>query len=280
MSKATRWQIIKTATGQVGYTEGGGRDGRSGNITKYWAKHYPQWQGSPWCGAFVYWVLQSVGVIDEPVGKTGIFYTPSIVNAAKSKGVWHDDSQLSKAKPGDLVLFDFNGSNYAKHVGFVEKYLGNGVVQTIEGNTSPTNRGSQNNGGGVYRRVRDSSSVMGFVDMSKWVSDSAPSKYTPPPKKNAPSAESTWRNRAIMVDGDLGPNTVRRLQAEVGVTVDGALGPNTKKAVQRWVGVSADGVWGPATIKAIQRKVGSRQDGDIGPNTIKALQNWLNNHRR
>src|SRR5690625_5976639 len=66
MSKvATRWQVMKVATAELGYVERGGRDGRSGNITKYWKAHYPQWQGQPWCGAFIYWVLRKVGVVDK-----------------------------------------------------------------------------------------------------------------------------------------------------------------------------------------------------------------------
>ena len=277
--KATRWQIIKTAAAEVGYVEKGGRDGRSGNITKYWADRYPAWQGSAWCGAFVDWVLARHGVDGYPIGRTGIFYTPSIVNAAKSKGVWRSDSttSLSKIKPGDLVLFDFNGSGYAQHVGIAEKYVGNGNVQTIEGNTSPTNVGSQNNGGGVYRRTRNAATIMGYVDMSKWLSGAASSK-TPTVSQTALRKE--WKAKKIAEHGTLSVGTVKRLQAEVNVTIDGQMGPKTRKAVQKWLGVTADGVWGPKTIKALQKKVGTKVDGQWGSATTKALQRHLNSTRR
>ena len=38
---ATREQVLQTAASQLGYTESGGKDGRSGNITKYWADLRP-----------------------------------------------------------------------------------------------------------------------------------------------------------------------------------------------------------------------------------------------
>ena len=291
MSKAaTRWQIIKTASEELGYVEQGGSTGRNGNITKYWAKHYPKWQGSPWCGAFVYWVLQERGVKDVPLGKTGIFYTPSIVNAAKSQGVWRSDSvaSLSKIKPGDIVLFDFNGSGHAKHVGFAEKYLGNGLVQTIEGNTSSSNAGSQNDGGGVYRRTRSTGTIMGYVDMSKWLAVNAKdpsfvgykSAASTPTKAPTSTLRKKWLAKKIAVHGLLSVGTISRLQAEVNASIDGKLGSQTKRAVQKWLDVSQDGIWGRNTIKALQRKVGAEADGALGPNTIKALQRWLNDNRR
>mgnify|MGYP002651040399 CR=1 FL=1 len=292
MSKAaTRWQVMKTAAGELGYVEKGGSTGRNGNITKYWEAHYPQWQGAAWCGAFVYWVLQKRGVKDVPLGKTGIFYTPAIVNSARAQGVWRAESQLSSAQPGDLVLFDFDGSGNAKHVGFVEKYLGNGLVQTIEGNTSGTNVGSQNDGGGVYRRVRGGATIMGFVDMSRWVARNAKDPdykgykggTSTPSKPAAPKVDNTrakWLKTPLKEHGDLSVGTIKRLQAEVNVTIDGQIGPQTRKAVQKWLGVTADGVWGPKTVKALQKKVGTKVDGQWGRATTTALQRHLNSKRR
>lgn len=285
--KATRWQVMKTAASEVGYVEGGGRDGRSGNITKYWADRYPAWQGQPWCGAFVDWCLAQHGVDGYPIGRNGIFYTPAIVAAAKSKGVWRSDSRasLSKIQPGDLVLFDFNGSGNAKHVGLAEKYVGNGNVQTIEGNTSPTNRGSQNNGGGTYRRTRNTASIMGYVDMSKWLakdaSELAGGKATQKKPSTQTSLRKTWLSKELMTHGKLSVGTVKRLQAEVGVTIDGVLGPQTKKAVQRWLGVTADGIWGPKTYEAMRRKLKTTNlKGGWTIDLGRALQRWLNAHRR
>lgn len=269
--KATRWQVVATAASHLGYVEGGGPDGKSGNITKYWAEHYPAWQGQPWCGAFVHEVLHARGVAGNPSGVTRIFYTPAIVADAKARGWWRTSTY--EAQPGDLVLFNF-GSGGAKHVGIVEKNLAGSLVQTIEGNTSSSVYGSQNDGGGVYRRVRGRGTILGYVDMSAVLAKNAAEMGVA-----APTGRD-WRRVRLAEHGKLTTGTIRRLQAEVGVEVDGIAGPITKKAVQRWLGVTADGVWGPRTYSAMQRKVGaSRTTGRLTPWLVTALQRWLNENR-
>lgn len=58
-----------------------------------------------------------------------------------------------------------------------------------------------------------------------------------------------------LIDGRMGPRTVKAIQASVGVRGDGVIGPVTRKAVQKYVGVREDGVWGRITISAIQRRL-------------------------
>lgn len=62
---------------------------------------------------------------------------------------------FSKARRGDIVLFDFNHNGTSDHIGIVTK-AGNGYIETIEGNTG---NGSNTNGDGVYRRTRYKSNV-------------------------------------------------------------------------------------------------------------------------
>lgn len=80
----------------------------------------------------------------------------------------------------------------------------------------------------------------------------------------------------LKVDGQLGPDTVKRLQQSVGVMQDGKIGPDTIRALQGAVGARKDGELGPQTIKAIQANVGADQDGQMGPNTVTKLQEFLN----
>lgn len=80
----------------------------------------------------------------------------------------------------------------------------------------------------------------------------------------------------IRVDGQLGPDTIRRVQTAFGVTVDSEWGPQTTSAIQRHLGVPVDGELGPVTIKALQRALKVPADGQMGPQTITALQTWLN----
>ena len=118
----------------------------------------------------------------------------------------------------------------------------------------------------------------------------------------ANDAASSAATSTLVVDGSIGPATVKRWQAVEGTTQDGKIsGQNGAckkyytaisssvcawsggasalvKAVQRRVGVTADGVLGPATAKALQKYLGVTADGYFGTNSAKALQTWLNNN--
>lgn len=115
----------------------------------------------PWCGCAANAFCMAGGV---PSGAGWIGYTPAIITHAK-RGVgdwsWHTDGQ-----PGDLALFDTPGGDPAVHVGMVEKKLGGSQWSTVEGNTSSGVGGSQDNGGGVYRRQRSTQGsfrIIGFA---------------------------------------------------------------------------------------------------------------------
>lgn len=121
------------------------------------------WYGmnfQPWCAMFVSWAYHEAGL-----GK--------FVNASGKKGFASCDAGLkwfakknklvpvAQAQPGDLVFFQFDDDAMPDHVGIVEKNntrLKRLVV--IEGNTSPDSKGSQSNGGGVYRKKRSYGTVM------------------------------------------------------------------------------------------------------------------------
>jgi hypothetical protein len=66
----------------------------------------------------------------------------------------------SKALRGDLVILFGRGI----HVGVVRKVdLKRRVIWTDEGNTSSGNSGSQDNGGGSYRRIRPFAAIHGIA---------------------------------------------------------------------------------------------------------------------
>lgn len=88
----------------------------------------------------------------------------------------------------------------------------------------------------------------------------------------------------IAEDGELGPATIRALQAVLGVSQDGEWGPATTTALQNKLNaigysLTVDGDLGPATIKALQTFLLGHQnaDGQMGPQTIRGLQHYLNN---
>jgi len=255
----------RIAAGQIGFVEGGGPDGRSGNITPYGAWY--GLQGNPYCAMGLSWVSAQSGDLTAFGGKWA--YCPSWVNHFKNAGQWGQEPRV-----GAIVFFNF-GANEAVHVEWVESVHA-GYVTTIGFNTSSGNAGSQNNGGGVYRRNRSTTwGVEGYgYPVYTAAVVSAPVAPRPPaPPKPRPSVITPVD---LDVDGTLGPLTMKALQRWVGTTADGAYGLATKKALQRRLGVPDDGVVGPQTIRALQRCVGATVDGGWGPLTTRALQIYLN----
>lgn len=100
----------------------------------------------------------------------------------------------------------------------------------------------------------------------------------------------------LVVDGDGGKATVKKLQKYLKVKQTGKITVKKKlhkynksvsavkygnsdatvKAMQRWLGITADGVWGKGTSKALQKKIGVKADGYFGTGSMKALQRYLN----
>lgn len=142
---ATRSAMIGAARAHLGYTE----DPPGSNRTKF-AEPAGHANGQPWCATFLVAVARSVG-LQLPSESA---WTPSMAEAFKP-GSWHHTP-----KPGDLAFFNF-GSGIIRHVGLVVG-TPNHSVTCIEGNTSSSERGSQDNGGGVYTRTRPRAHVVGY----------------------------------------------------------------------------------------------------------------------
>ena len=147
--------VLDKAVSQLNYEE------TDDNNTKY-----GQWYGlnnQPWCAIFVSWCYDQAGL----VGK---------VAAQNKKGFASCDAGLKwftkqnklvpigDAQEGDIVFFQFDTDAEPDHVGIVAKNMKRiQALRTIEGNTSPNNKGSQSNGGGVYEKKRSYATVMAVV---------------------------------------------------------------------------------------------------------------------
>ena len=150
--------VLARAAARIGYyapddPQPGSEAGR------YWAARTgQQWLAGPsdsvwWCMLFVSMCLDECGQIDAIGGFS--FNTDYTVNKVRQ----HPDAyfvSVYDAQPGDVVIYNWDGGG-TDHVGFVEKNLGGGTLQTIEGNTSSGSYGSQSAGNGVWRRVRNQS---------------------------------------------------------------------------------------------------------------------------
>jgi hypothetical protein len=118
--------------------------------------------GVAWCNIFVsYCFFHGAGKVIAKGFKgagcypNGCTYVPTTEAWLRATGQW-----ICRAdpQPGDIAIFNWDGG-VPDHIGLVEKNLGGGRFQTIEGNTAV---GNDSNGGEVMRRERTISQVDGF----------------------------------------------------------------------------------------------------------------------
>lgn len=270
------YDVLARAAARIGYyapndPEPGSEAGR------YWAYRTGQsWLAGPsdsvwWCMLFVSMCLDECGQIDAIGGFS--FNTDYTVNKVRQ----HPDAyfvSVYDAEPGDVVIFDWDGGG-TDHVGFVERNLGGGVLQTIEGNTSSGSYGSQSAGNGVWRRVRSSS--IAYVIRPAY-SDSGVSTPAGP-------ADITALQRAVRAEPDnvAGPDTRARCYAVAAASNwGGRTFPFGVAFTQAVVGTPVDGIWGDASEEAhddavenIQYAVGAEVDGIYGPETNSRVNSYL-----
>lgn len=152
-------RVLEIAATEIGYLAAA--DPQPGSKYGRWAAAVSgqAWLAGParsiaWCNLFVSWVFAAAGQ-GSAIGVEGrkVFaYTVAHRAWFHSRGLI---VPVHEALPGDVVFFDWRpGGDPVEHVGIVERNLGGGVLQTIEGNTSGGATGSQAHGGGVWRRVR------------------------------------------------------------------------------------------------------------------------------
>lgn len=114
---------------------------------------------APWCAAFVQYLTD---IVAHARGKKNPFDAVMQEALVQSYFNWGTEKGLvlprGAVSPGDLVLFQFNGSKTWNHIGFVLEGPRNGRFRSIEGNTSPgvgaTDEERERNGGGVWLKDR------------------------------------------------------------------------------------------------------------------------------
>jgi hypothetical protein len=145
---ATAQKMLKAALAQLGYSE------QSGGYTKFgewYAGHIAHngiYADAEWCDMFTAWLANETGLTAD-VGQFA--YTPYHAQWFIDQHAWG-----TTPEPGALVFFSWSGSkaiDAIQHVGIVIKDLGNGQIQTIEGNTY---------NGVVGEHVRPTTDVVGY----------------------------------------------------------------------------------------------------------------------
>lgn len=170
----TAKQFLAMAASQINTHEGRDSDGNWNNLTKYGTWY--GMNGVAWCGIFVSWVAFMVGGLGTLVPKyASCWHGLKWFRDRNQSGYW-------PPQPGDIfIMRNYNPGDWTAdadgwatiHTGIVEKYLGNGRVQTIEGNT---NTGGSAQGNGVYRLIRqDSPNGKAFIYCRpKWAPEPPP----------------------------------------------------------------------------------------------------------
>lgn len=247
-------KALSIARREIGYRASGG------NTTKFHTA-MGLTRGQPWCACFTSWVLWKAGFskaeLRKMLGKN-IFKVFSIRDHAKKIGRWK-----SKPKPGYLVVFSYS------HIEIVEKVLGTGYIQTIGGNTSSGNRGSQNNGRGVWRRKRSTRQVMGYVQIPY---DAGNVNQTPMPDVHYTASPEDDGDPAPTPDidsqGILNENGVWNTATALEFAKYAGIGTRFKTSAQYWRNFEAKAGF---PIKF--------QDGELDHETIQYLQ-WFTHQKK
>jgi hypothetical protein len=236
--KGTAQAIIEVALGEVGTIEGP-RD----NETKYGA--FTKANFLPWCGSFIMWCAKQAGVkVPNTVS------TVAGAGAFKKMGTWFEADCGQSPQPGDILYFDFPGDGVDRisHVGICTHIEADGVVLTIEGNTSGKKKGSQRNGGEVCAQVRayKPNKKKVLVSIVGW---GRPNYSGNEVTQEVPVPESPKFPGRIK-PGDRGEG-VKIVQKALGLKADGIYGPITKKHVIKFQDnhdiVDSNGIIGPKT---------------------------------
>lgn len=207
-----------------------------------------------WCGDFVTDVYKRAGIpLPSMQGgcRTGFAYCPSAVNWARV----HNAVVASwQAKPGDLVLFDWNANGEADHVEMAQGHSGDQLV-TVGGNSGPN--------GGVNRHTwtapagRGNRLILAVLDASHAVHFGAdPVHHAAAPAHDWPGHRLLMLKSPRMHGADVEAMQRALIAHHVRVAggPDGFFGPHTWDALvafQRAHRLQPDGIRGPLTFAAL-----------------------------
>lgn len=253
-----------------------------------------------WCAIFSAWCLRQAGV---PTSTFGTFAQCTVaLSWAKSKKIWYARNTGHRPKPGELILFDWDGDGKPDHIGIVVSSTVNNVT-TIEGNTK---------GGatvdGVREKVYSATSryIKGYIDIQYPDEDNTNTTVVDAtsPVKDVQSYLVKTYGRKINVDGIWGPKSKKAMiecvQTETNaltgskLVIDGIWGTKSKSSfpdfslsskgnmvyliqgclIAKGYSIELDGIFGKDTqnaVKDFQKKSSIGIDGIVGKSTMSNL---------
>ena len=233
----------------------------SANYTKYWRDIKPDYQGQPWCAAFISWCFMKAFGLDN--AKKLLKHWPYVYCPTLGKLF----TRNANPKIGDVVIFYHNGM--FTHTGLVTAVIGDRFY-TIEGNTSGAS-GIIANGGGVCAKSYLNSQMPGtkFCTPDYSIVSNAvnkPSDINKIPSNTIQTGEKYMFNPETVKAGD--KNTSVLLLQEI-LRARGFKGKNGKALKLTWA-ADVNTIY---ALKAYQesRKEVLEVDGICGPATWKDL---------
>lgn len=144
-------QIVNIAKAEIGASDG----------QKYWS-----WYGfgsyQEWCACFVSWCGERAGLIES-----GAMPRFSLCSDGMSWFQSHGKWQAAGSTPtaGSLVFFDWGSDGVPDHVAIVEK-CENGIVYTVEGNTSTRVNGESIRGVWQHQYNINNTNILGYGSLN------------------------------------------------------------------------------------------------------------------
>jgi hypothetical protein len=182
--RALRWALAQVGTTDSP-TDGAEADGR----VESWLHEFGM-SGVGWCGAFVGYALRLVAGIHTI--DVRVVWVPYVLeDAGAGRLGWESIVHPCDAGPGDVALFNWEGSHEPQHIGFViANDPARSVVHTVEGNTTRDGKGDQADGGGVFVRERPYGVI---VACARPRYSSARYRSEPPGRNDVPAGSSAAR---------------------------------------------------------------------------------------
>jgi len=144
-------EALKWARKQIGVTEKP-KGSNWGHPVQDWITFTGYTGPVFWCGCFVAYAVVEKGGAQIPLRNRLGLDTAINEDARVGRNGFERDVKVENAKPGDIATFSF------EHIALVAGPTRNGMIHTIDGNTSPSS-GSNNNGGEVAEHERPVSQV-------------------------------------------------------------------------------------------------------------------------
>lgn len=235
--------VLLWAREQIGTAETGE------NNVKFNTDYYgsPVQGGSyPWCCAFVWDAFYQTGLSRLFCDGAKTAYCPYVMSWAKAHGKWVEGDY----RPGDLLLYDWNGDMVADHIGICTMWNSE-YAYAIEGNVNDR----------VMEVTRWPNNILGAY-RPDYASADADIRDEEPPGKAEPQKDEEWTSAPLLRRGDVSGAVlsvqvllIHKWAVSCGPDgADGDFGPRTEDAVKRFQrsrGIEADGIVGPATWRKI-----------------------------